>query len=84
MTAQQRGPYEQMAKDAKVSGSDPNAPRGERYTSQGIPMSLIEKEKRVRDLAETNMKKHIEKIVKDSYLNNSKCSATSLKLRSEF
>lgn len=70
MTPQQKGPYERKARDAKQSGAGGSG--GERYTSQGIPYSVIEKEQKEREREESNMKKHISDIVKLSYLNNCK------------
>lgn len=73
MTPQEKGPYEKQAKDAKVAGVAGNA--GERYTSQGIAFSVLDRANEEARLAVELMHKDINKIVKDSYQNNSKFEA---------
>lgn len=68
MDAQKRGPFEKQAKEAK------NGPKKEveKYTSQGIPLSLIEKEKLKMEQEVRDMKETIKKIVENGFINNSK------------
>lgn len=70
MTPQEKGPYEKRAKDAKVSKQ--NGTSGERYTTQGIAFSELDRLQEEARLAVELMHKDINKIVKDSYQNNSK------------
>lgn len=58
-----------QAKDAKAS---PPGAHGERYTSQGIAFSEIDRVNAAAKLAEENMHKEINQIVKKSFQNNSK------------
>lgn len=66
MNAQQRGPFEKMAKDAKVGPQK----EVEKYTSQGIPLSQIRKEEQEQNTAQRNMKLTIKEIIQNAYLNN--------------
>lgn len=69
MTPDQKNPYEKQAKEAK--GSQTGGGQGERYTSQGIPFSEIDRVNAAVKLAEENMHKEINQLVKQSYLDNS-------------
>lgn len=51
MLPQQKGPYESRAKDAKIR----NGVSGAKYTSQGVPISLIEQEAKRKEEFEHNM-----------------------------
>lgn len=66
MSPSQRAPYEAMAKADKLKGKS----GGEKYSSQGVPLSQIEREKREKELAERLMKKEIEDTVKDGFAND--------------
>lgn len=55
MTPQQKGPYEARAKDAKVK----DGISGTKYTSQGVPISLIEREAKRKQDFEDNMNDYI-------------------------
>lgn len=70
MTAHERKPFQNLANEAK-NGSK-NAMPAERYTTQGISYSQIDKERQDKEKEESNMKKHIQQIVQESYLKNSK------------
>lgn len=67
MNAQQRGPFEKQAKDHKVGPQK----EVEKYTSQGIPLSIIKKEEQELDKAKKSMKMTIKEIVQNAYTNNS-------------
>ncbi len=68
MNAQQRGPFEKQAKDAKLG------PRAvvEKFTSQGIPLSLIEKEQKELENEHRTMLRTIKELVQTAFTNNSK------------
>lgn len=67
MDAQQRSPFLKMAKDNRL-GSQTEV---EKYTSQGIPLSAIEKEDDEKERKKRIMKATILKLVRNSYTNNS-------------
>lgn len=66
MNAQQRGPFEKRAKEEKLG------PRKEveKFTSQGIPLSVIEKEKIEFESAQKTMMRTIKEIVNGAFINN--------------
>lgn len=70
MSAHERAPFEKLAKNAKCGP----AKEVEKYSSQGIPLSLIKKEAQHKNNDEMTMKKTIKDIVSNSFLNNSKCT----------
>ncbi|XP_046744519.1 protein maelstrom homolog [Diprion similis] len=59
MTDQQKGPYEARAKNAKIK----NGISGQKYTSQGVPITLIEKEAKRKQDFEDNMNDYIKMTV---------------------
>ncbi|XP_015523076.1 protein maelstrom homolog isoform X1 [Neodiprion pinetum] len=59
MTDQQKGPYEARAKNAKVKSGI----SGMKYTSQGVPITLIEKEAKRKQEFEDNMNDYIKMTV---------------------
>lgn len=61
-------PFEKEAKAAKFA---PTGGHAERYTSQGIAFSEIDRVNAAVKLAEENMHKEINQMVKQSHLNNS-------------
>lgn len=69
MTPQEKGVYEKRAKDAKVTAVAGNA--GERYTSQGVSFSEIDRARGDLERSEAKMQQEISQTVKESYLNNS-------------
>lgn len=79
MSPSQRAPYEAMAKADKMKGKS----GGEKYSSQGVPLSQIEREKREKELAERLMKKEIEDTVKDGFANDSKYSNNGFEIGNE-
>lgn len=79
MSPSQRAPYEAMAKADKLKGKS----GGEKYSSQGVPLSQIEREKREKELAERLMKKEIEDTVKDGFANDSKYSNNGFEIGNE-
>lgn len=67
MTAQERGPFEKQAKDSKVGPKK----EVEKYTSQGIPLSVIEKEQKQLEHEHRTMMRTIQSTVVDAFTNNS-------------
>lgn len=67
MNAQQRGPFEKRAKEDKFG------PRKEveKFTSQGIPLSMIEKEQKDLENAHRTMIRTIKSIVQNAFTDNS-------------
>lgn len=68
MTEQEKGPFVNMAKNAKAG----KATAGERYTTLGVSFSDIDKQKLDVVKKEQDMNKEIADLVRSSYLNNSK------------
>ncbi|KAG4080743.1 hypothetical protein HA402_005923 [Bradysia odoriphaga] len=66
MTAQQRGPFEKQAKESKCG------PRreAEKYTSQGIALSVIEREQKKLEQDNRTMMRTIQNTVVDAFTNN--------------
>lgn len=66
MNDQQREPFKKKAKEAKLNPHRED----EKYTSQGIPLSLIEKEQKENDDAKLEMLKKMRDIVQNAFIDN--------------
>lgn len=66
MTAEQRAPFDKMARTDKLS----DRPSSERLTSQGIPMALIKEQQENLIAEQQRMVKAINEIVQTSHINN--------------
>lgn len=66
MTAQERGPFEKQAKDSKVGPKK----EVEKYTSQGIALSVIEKEQKQLEQEHRTMMRTIQSTVVDAFTDN--------------
>lgn len=71
MSKEQREPYEKRAKEAKtISKSNPKT--HERYTSQGVAFSEIERQKEEAVKKKNDMVSRIKKLIDDGFMENSK------------
>lgn len=72
MNAQQRGPFEKKAKEHKLG------PHKEpvKYTSQGIPLSIIDRQKDQLEVAQKTMTRTIKEVVNNAITDNSKVDVT--------
>lgn len=68
MTAQERGPFEKLAKDAKVGPQN----EVEKFTSQGVSLKTIDKEQKLADDENRTMRRTIQNLVLNCFTNNSK------------
>lgn len=66
MTSQQRGPYNEKARNERIAVKNENA----KLTCTGIPIQQIEKEKLEQEQNVRTVKKNIDKIVRDSLKRN--------------
>lgn len=65
MTDDQKAYYKEKAKggDYKIPGRAPMGNRQEIFTSQGIPLSQIEREERLKKEAEEKMRRRIDHMI---------------------
>lgn len=66
MTPQEKGPFEKMAKDSKVGPQK----EVEKYTSQGIALSVIENEKKQQEQEHRTMMRTIQNTVVEAFTDN--------------
>lgn len=72
MNTQQRGPFEKRAKEEKHGPHK----EVEKFTSQGIPLSVIQREKLQIDVAQKTMTRTIKEIIHTAFTNNSRVDVT--------
>lgn len=71
MSKEQREPYEKRAKDAKIA-SKSNPKTHERFTSQGVAFSEIDRQKEEAVKKKDDMVRRIKKLIDDGFMENSK------------
>lgn len=69
MAKEQREVYERRAKEDKIA-SKSNPGTHEKYTSQGIPFSVIDRQKAEAEKKEKNMKSRVKNLIDDAFMTN--------------